>query len=184
MKTLQIIGIVGSLRKQSFNRSLMDAVKSAAPAGVALEIADISTVPFYNQDLELTDFPPTVQALKDKIAAADGIIIATPEYLRSMPGVLKNAIDWTSRPHGTSPWKGKVTATMGATEGMLGTALAQAHVRQVLAYLGTRLMGQPEFYLGGVAKKLDAGGVLTDSDTKERIAKFWEAFITEVKRTL
>jgi chromate reductase len=179
-KNINIVGIVGSLRKGSYNRSLMNAVKAAAPTGVTLEILEIGDIPPFDQDDETTKYPAQAQALKEKIVAADGVIIVTPEYCRSVPGVLKNVLDWTTRPYGTSPWTGKHVATMGATDGALGTAVSQSHLRQILVYLNTRVMGQPEFYLGGVSKKLDANGVLVDPGTKEFIAKFWEAFLKEI----
>lgn len=179
-KKITVVGIVGSLRKKSYNLSLMNAVKDMAPEGVSLEILDIGTVPLFNQDLETSAYPAEAQALKDKIKAADAVIIATPEYNRSVPGVLKNMIDWTSRPHGTSAWTGKHVATMGATGGAIGTAVAQGHLRQILTYLNTHIMGQPEFYLGGIAAKLDENGVLTDPTTKEHIAKFWTAFVSAI----
>ena len=180
-KNITVVGIVGSLRKNSYNRSLMNAVKELAPEGITLEIFEIGDVPLFNQDREAAEYPKEVQALKDKIKAADGIVIATPEYNRSIPGVLKNVIDWTSRPSVTNPWSRKPVATMGATGGPIGTAVAQGHLRQILTYLNTRIMGQPEFYLGGAAAKFDANGVLTDQTTKEHIAKFWNAFEKELR---
>jgi chromate reductase len=180
-KHITVVGIVGSLRKQSYNRSLMNAVKEMTPEGVTLETLEIGEVPLFNQDREAADYPKEAQGLKDKIKAAGGVIIATPEYNRSIPGVLKNMIDWTSRPYGTSAWSGKHVATMGATGGAIGTAVAQGHLRQILTYLNTRIMGQPEFYLGGVTTKLDANGVLTDESTKEHIAKFWDSFIKAIQ---
>ncbi len=179
-KNITVVGIVGSLRKDSYNRSLMNAVKEMAPEGVTLEIFDLGDIPLFNQDRETADYPKAAQALKDKIKAADGVIIATPEYNRSIPGVLKNAIDWTSRPRGGNAWDGKHVATMGATGGAIGTAVAQGHLRQVLTYLNTHVLGQPEFYLGGVTTKLDANGVLVDPATKEHIATFWGAFLKEI----
>ena len=124
-KNINIVGIVGSLRKNSYNRSLMSAVREKAPAGVSVEVLEIGGIPLFNQDNEMSDYPKEAQILKDKIKAADGVLVVTPEYNRSIPGVLKNAIDWTSRPYGTSPWIGKPVATMGATAGSIGTAVAQ-----------------------------------------------------------
>jgi chromate reductase len=180
-QNIKIVGIVGSLRKDSYNRSLMNAVKDAVPAGVTLEVLELENFPLFNQDIETTNYPKDAQTLKDKIAAADGVIIVTPEYCRSIPGVLKNAIDWTTRPYGTSPWSGKHVATMGATAGALGTAVAQSHLRQILVYLDTHVMGQPEFYLGEITKKIDASGAITDPATKDHIAKFWEAFLAQIR---
>lgn len=178
---MNIVGIVGSLRKGSYNRSLMNAVKAMAPEGVTFMILEIGDLPLFNQDVEAAGFPKEARALKDQIAAADGIVIATPEYNRSVPGVLKNAIDWTSRPYGASAWTGKHVAVMGATNGALGTAIAQSHLRQVLIYLDARIMGQPEFYLGEFTKKFDADGALTDQATKDRILKFWDAFLKDIR---
>ncbi len=182
-KNITVAGIIGSLRRNSYNRFLMNAVKEAAPEGVTLEILEIGNLPLFDQDREAADYPKEAQALKDKIRSAAAVIIATPEYNRSVPGVLKNAIDWTSRPYGASAWPGKHVATMGASGGPIGTAVAQGHLRQILSYLDTRIMGQPEFYLGGVATKFDANGVLTDPSTKEHIARFWDAFIKEIRAT-
>ncbi len=178
---MNIVGIIGSLRKGSYNRSLMNAVRAMAPDGVVFTILEIGDLPLFNQDVEVAAFPKEAQVLKDKIKAADGIIIATPEYNRSIPGVLKNAIDWTSRPYGASAWTGKHVAVMGASGGTLGTALAQSHLRQILIYLDTRLMGQPEFYLGEIAKKIDESGALVDAATKEHILKFWQTFLGGTK---
>lgn len=182
MSNISIVGIIGSLRKNSYNRSLMNAVKELAPDGVTFEIAEIGEIPLYNQDVEAAAFPVVVQALKDKIMAADGVIIATPEYLRSIPGVLKNTLDWTSRPSGKGAWGGKTVGVVGATGGAIGTAVAQSHLKQILLDLGARVMGQPEFFLGEVTKKLDAEGLLVDASTKEHIGKFWDAFIKDVAR--
>jgi len=182
MDTIKILGIVGSLRKESFNKKLMNAVKELAPEGVVFEIGEIGNLPLFDQDMELTAYPAAAQVLKDKMKAADGILIVTPEYGRSIPGVLKNALDWTSRPYGTSAWPRKVVAAMGATGGNVGTALAQAHLRQILLFSGSHVMGQPEFYLTEVAKKFDAAGVLTDEPTKEHIKKFWDALLKEIGR--
>jgi chromate reductase, NAD(P)H dehydrogenase (quinone) len=171
----KILGIVGSLRKNSLNGMLMGAIKKEAEAkGLVLEVADISSVPLFNQDLE-QNFPKEVLSLKEKIKNADAIIVATPEYNRSMPGVLKNFIDWTSRPYGTTAWAGKVVATVGASGGAAGTMAAQYSLKQVLLYNNAKVMGQPEFYLGGADKKFDTDGNLTDDMTKMRIKDLLDA---------
>ena len=128
MKNIHIIGIVGSLRKKSINLSLMKGFAAQIPEGSTLEIADISDIPLFNQDME-ADFPAVVTALKEKIRKADAVIVITPEYNRSIPGVLKNVIDWTSRPYGDGAWVGKPMLVAGATEGALGTAVAQSHLK-------------------------------------------------------
>ncbi len=169
------------MRKNSLIKNLIKAVAALAPEGVEMEIADIADIPLYNQDLE-ANFPAEVQALKDKIAFADGIIIATPEYSRSIPGVLKNMLDWTSRPYGMSAWAKKIVATMGATGGTVGTAVAQSHLRQIMLSVGADVMAHPEFYLAGATQKFDAAGTLVDEDTKAHIVTLWDAFVPFLSR--
>ncbi len=149
---------------------LVRVIQELVPEGMTVEIAEIGNLPLYNQDLEAS-YPKEAQELKDKIRAADGVIIATPEYNRSVPGVLKNAIDWTSRPYGQSAWPGKVVAVVGASGGAIGTAVAQSHLKQILLHLDARVIGQPEFFLGGAVARFDKDGKLTDETTKEHIAK-------------
>jgi len=170
MNTIKLLGIVGSLRGASYNHALMEGFQKLAPAHIAITVARIDDLPLYNEDLE-AEFPKSAAALKDAIRAADGIMIATPEYNRSIPGVLKNAIDWTSRPYGDNAWATKPVLVLGASPGAVGTAVAQSHLKQILLYLDTRVLGQPEFYLGGARDKFDAHGVLTDEKTKEHIRK-------------
>lgn len=144
---MKILAISGSLRKGSFNSALVRELIKLAPAGMEIEQAEIGNLPLYDQDGEAA-FPAAATALKAKIEAADGIIIATPEYNRGVPGVLKNAIDWTSRPWGKNSWAGKTVLLAGVSVGKVGTALAQAQVKDVLLYLDANVMGQPELYLG------------------------------------
>lgn len=167
---MNIVAISGSLRKDSFNTSLVRSLQELAPAGMQISIADISDLPLYNQDDE-AEFPTAAQALKDVVAAADGIIIATPEYNRSIPGVLKNAIDWASRPYGQNSFAGKPVLIMGTTVGNLGTAVAQSHLKQIMVYLDTDVIGQPELYLGPAQELFDASGTLTHDSTKELLTK-------------
>ncbi len=167
---MNIVAISGSLRKDSFNTMLLRSLSELAPAGMDISIADISTLPMYDQDAEVS-FPAAAQALKDAIEKADGIIIATPEYNRSIPGVLKNAIDWASRPWGQNSFAGKPVLTMGVSVGKLGTALAQAHLKQILTYLDMKVIGQPELYLGPAQELFDAAGNLTEESTKDTLAK-------------
>lgn len=172
-----IIAISGSLRAQSFNGSLLKAVKTLAPESLNIEIVDISNIPLYNQDLEKdfpANFPKAVQDLKDKIMASDGVIFATPEYNRSVPGVLKNVIDWASRPYGKNAFAGKPVLVLGVTVGQIGTAVAQYHLKQILLCLDMHVIGQPEFYLGGATSKFDAEGNLTDQSTKNHIVEALE----------
>jgi chromate reductase len=166
---MNIVALSGSLRKDSFNTALLRALQALAPEGMQIEIVEIGNLPLYSQDEE-TAFPAVAQALKDKIETADGIIIATPEYNRSIPGVLKNAIDWASRPWGQNSFAGKPVLTMGVSVGKIGTAVAQSHLRQIMVYLDTKVIGQPEFYLGPAQELFGEGG-LTDEPTKELLAK-------------
>jgi len=163
---MNIIAISGSLRKDSFNTALLRTMQSLAPVGMQIEIVDISGLPLYDQDAEAS-FPTAAQALKGKIEAAEGIIIATPEYNRSVPGVLKNAIDWASRPWGKNSFTGKPVLTAGVSVGKLGTAVAQSHLRQIMTYLDAQVIGQPELYLGPTQGIFDAEGNIIDDSTKE-----------------
>jgi NAD(P)H-dependent FMN reductase len=168
MSTYKLLAISGSLREKSYNTMLAHAFKDLAPEGVEVTIADISALPLFNQDLE-SEFPVAATVLKEQIRNADGVIVITPEYNRGMPGVLKNAIDWTSRPYGHGAWKRKPVFVAGASVGHTGTALAQADVRQSMLFMGAHVMGQPEFYLGTAHEKFDAEGNLTDESTIEHV---------------
>ena len=170
---MNIIAISGSLRKDSFNTALLRAMQSLAPSGMQITIADISTLPLYNSDLEAS-FPAAAQALKDAIEAADGVIIATPEFNRSLSGVLKNAIDWASRPWGKNSFAGKPVLTAGVSVGKIGTAVAQSHLRQIMVYLDAKVIGQPELYLGPTQGIFDAAGNITDESTKALLTKALE----------
>jgi chromate reductase, NAD(P)H dehydrogenase (quinone) len=181
MDKIKIVGVVGSLRKASVNRSLMNAIIEGKPENVSFELLEIGNLPLFNQDVEMANYPAEAQAAKDKIKAADGVIIATPEYNRSIPGVLKNFTDWTSRPYGHSAWPGKVVGVTGASGGPIGTALAQYHLKQILLYLNAKPLGQPEFYMNDSGKKIDEKGVVTDASTKEHITKFWTAILHEIR---
>lgn len=167
---MNVIALSGSLRKDSFNTALLRVLQSLAPEGMQIEIADIKNIPLYNQDYEAV-FPPAVQALKDKIASADGIIIATPEYNRSVPGVLKNAIDWISRPYGQNSFAKKTVLLMGVSGGKIGTAVAQSHLRGILLYLDADIIGQPELYLGPASEIFDEAGNIKNDSTKELLTK-------------
>ena len=166
----KILGICGSLRKASFNRAALRAAQSLLPSGATLETFDLDGIPVFNQDNEQSP-PPRVVEFKDSIRASDAILFVTPEYNYSVPGVLKNAIDWASRPSGQSAWKGKPVALMGASAGMLGTARAQYHLRQCLVFLDMPAVNQPEVLIGTASQKFDAQGQLTDQQAKDLIAK-------------
>lgn len=158
---IHILGIAGSLRAQSVNRLLLTNAQTLLPSGVSLEIFDLSDVPLFNQDHEQS-LPEGVQRLKAALARAHAVLFATPEYNYSIPGVLKNAIDWASRPAGTSAWAGKPAAVIGATPGVLGTARAQYHLRQVLVSLDMPTVNQPEVMITGARDKFSAEGRLND----------------------
>jgi len=146
MATKKIGVIVGSLRRDSFNRKLALALAKLAPADFELEILEIGDLPLYNQDDD-GDQAPAVKRLKSKIASSDGVLFVTPEYNRSIPGVLKNAIDHASRPYGQSAWARKPAGVIGVSVGAIGTALAQQHLRNVLAYLDAPTLPQPEAFI-------------------------------------
>ena len=146
MRTYQIAVIVGSLRKDSFNRKLATALAKLAPPELAFKQLEIGDLPLYNQDDD-GDQAASVKRLKAEVAAADGLLFVTPEYNRSMPGVLKNALDNASRPYGQSAWAGKPAGVIGVSVGAAGTALAQQHLRNVLAYLDVPTLGQPEAFI-------------------------------------
>lgn len=175
-KKIKILGFAGSLRKQSYNRGLLQAALEIAPATCSLEIFDLKDIPIYNQDEE-TKLPPSVASLKTKVRAADAILIATPEYNYSIPGVLKNALDWASRPYGDSAWDNKFVAIMGASPGMQGTSRAQYHLRQVFVYLNMHPLNKPEVMVPTAQDKFDAKGNLTDPKTRQKIAELLNALI-------
>lgn len=162
---MNIIAISGSLRKDSFNTALLRAMQLLAPEEMKITIVDISDIPLYNSDAE-AEFPAPAQMLKDKIEAADGIIITTPEYNRSLPGVLKNAIDWASRPWGKNSFAGKTVLIAGVSVGGIGTAVAQSHLKQIMLYLDANVIGQPELYLGPAGELFDEKGELVNDSTK------------------
>ena len=168
--SIKILGIAGSVRKASFNKSALRAAQKLVPDGASIEIFDIGGLPGFNQDDEKNP-PAKVTELKAKIRAADAILLVTPEYNYSIPGVLKNAIDWASRPYGDSAWKGKPVAIMGASAGVLGTARAQYHLRQTFVFLDMPVVNQPEVMIGGAASKFDPAGNLTDDMAKKLIGQ-------------
>jgi chromate reductase len=166
----KILGVCGSLRKQSFNLYALKAAQKLVPAGVTLDIYMLHGLPLYNQDEE-KNAHPEVTKFKAAIRAADAILFATPEYNYSIPGVLKNAIDCASRPYGDSAWTGKPAALFGASVGVLGTARAQYHLRQSFVFLNIQPVQQPEVLIREAANKFDADGNLTDDGAKKLIAQ-------------
>jgi chromate reductase len=179
MKSYSIAVFVGSLRKDSFNRKLAGALIGLAPADFKLQIAEIGDLPPYNQDEE-TRPPESVKRLKAFITAAQGLLFVTPEYNRSVPGVLKNAIDHASRPYGQSAWAGKPAGVIGVSVGQIGTALAQQHLRNILAYLDVPTMGQPEAFLRAGAI-FDEAGALT-AESQPFIQQWLDRYVSWVKK--
>ncbi|MDB5264821.1 MAG: NADPH-dependent reductase [Parcubacteria group bacterium] len=181
MPTYKLLAFSGSLRSASYNSSLVQAFIELAPENVSIEVADIKDIPLYDQDME-AEFPEAVSALKEKIRAADGILIATPEFNRSIPGVLKNTVDWTSRPYGDNAWDAKPVFVMGASFSPVGTALAQNDLKGVMLYLNARVLGQPEFYLGGATHKFNEEGKLTDEKAQESVKGAIAAFTAFIEQ--
>ncbi len=171
---ITILGIAGSLRRQSYNRAALRAAAQLAPQGVTLDIFELDGIPAFNQDEE-KNTPAKVLELKQRIRAADALLIVTPEYNCSVPGVLKNAIDWATRPYGDNAWSGKPAAIMGASPGMLGTARAQYHLRQILVGLNVFPLNQPEVMIANAAAKFDPDGNLTDESTKKHIRQLLQS---------
>ena len=165
MQQVQIAVIVGSLRRDSFNRKLAEALAPLAPADFAFTQLRIDDLPLYNQDDDAAPAEAVVR-LKAAIKAAQGLLFVTPEYNRSIPGVLKNAIDHASRPYGQSVWAGKPAGVIGASVGAIGTSMAQQHLRNILAYLDMPTLGQPEAFIHASAGLFDSAGQLSDSPKK------------------
>jgi chromate reductase len=176
---IDILGIAGSLRKASFNKSVLRAAQKLVPADAMIEIFDLDGIPGFNQDEEKNP-PARVAALKAKAKAADAILFVTPEYNYSIPGVLKNAIDWASRPYGDSAWAGKPVAIMGASVGVIGTARAQYHLRQTFVFLDMDPVNQPEVMINAT-QSLDGQGNLTDDKTKELIVKLLQKLVKKAR---
>ena len=174
---INIFGFAGSLRKGSYNRALLRAAVELTPEDARLETFDLEGIPPFNQDLEAS-MPERVQEFKRKIRSADAILIATPEHNYSIPGILKNAIDWASRPYGDNSFEGKPAAIMSASTGMLGGARAQYHLRQVFVFLNMFPLNRPEVFVTFANQKFDAQGRLSDEKTKEFIKVLLEALVT------
>ncbi|MGD0184779.1 MAG: NADPH-dependent FMN reductase [Roseiarcus sp.] len=182
-KPLRFVVLVGSLRRGSFNAAIARALPGLAPSGVEIvALGSIGEFPLFNQDLEAQGFPSAVVAMGEAIASADGVIIVTPEYNYSVPGVLKNAIDWLSRLP-TKPFAGKPVAIQSASPGMFGGVRAQHHLRQTLVFLDARALAQPEVTVAQARSKFDEKtGELTDPTTREFIARQLQAFAAFARR--
>ena len=174
-----LLGICGSLRKSSLNRALLDAVRETLPAHARMSMVDDLNLPIFNNDLE---DPPAVVQLKAAIARADGVVFAVPEYNYSIPGGLKNAIDWVSRPPQHSPMRGKPIGMVGAATGMSGTIRAQTHLRQMLLFSDSPCLSQPEVLIPRAHERFDAQGRLTDPTTHTLLEKFGVAMVAFVER--
>ena len=176
-----ILGIAGSLREGSYNRAALRAAQTLAPEGVTIEAFDIKGLPGFSQDDE-TNPPAQVVELKQRIRDADAILLVTPEYNYSVPGVLKNAIDWASRPYGDSAWTRKPVAIMGASVGTQGTSRAQYHLRQIFVFLNMYAVNQPEVMISQAHKHFDAEGNLTDDTAKKLIRQLLEELVKLTKQ--
>jgi len=174
MTNLGVLGISGSLRKNSWNTSLLRVAAKELPQGMKLEVFNLATIPMYNADMEGASMPEAVVEFKSKIASSDALLIATPEYNYSIPGVLKNAIDWASRNMKDSPLNGKPVAIVGVG-GMMGTVRAQLHLRQILLHNGTMVLPKPEVYIARGWEKFDMHGNLIDEEARRSIRTLMES---------
>ncbi len=170
-----VVVIVGSLRKDSINRKVAKALAELAPSALKLDIVEIGHLPLYNQDGDAN--PPAVwTAFRERVKAADAVLFVTPEYNRSVPAPLKNALDVGSRPYGQSAWNGKPGAVVSASPGAIGGFGANHHLRQSLVFLNVPAMQQPEAYIGGADKLFDADGKLNNDGTRKFLQTFMQAF--------
>ena len=176
---MRLLGICGSLRKASLNRALLVAVRDALPPDVQMTLYDQLELPIFNNDL---DDPPGVVRLKAAIAAVDGVVFSVPEYNYSIPGGLKNALDWVSRPPDQSPLRGKPVGMVGAASGMSGTIRAQTHLRQIMVYSDSPCLSQPEVLIPRAKERFDADGRLTDPSTRVLLERFGAAMTAFVRR--
>jgi chromate reductase, NAD(P)H dehydrogenase (quinone) len=175
-ETIKVLGFAGSLRKGSYNKGLLRAAVELAPKGSEVQVFDIEGIGLFSEDLE-SEPAAKVKDFKAAIEAADALLIATPEYNYSMPGVLKNAIDWASRPYGDNSFAGKPVAIMGASIGTLGTARAQYHLRQSCVFLNMHPLNQPEVMVASAQNKVDTAGRVTDEETRKRIGEMLAALV-------
>jgi chromate reductase len=172
-RPVTVLGISGSLRAGSFNTALLRAAQELAPASMGIETFDIAPIPHYNDDVRAAGYPEPVAAFRDRVRAADAVLIVSPEYNRSVPGVLKNAIDWASRAP-DQPFNDKPMAFMGASRGVLGTIMSNHHLRQIFVYLNAAMVNGPEVLVGQSPMKFDESGRLTDEPTRRFVAEHLE----------
>jgi chromate reductase, NAD(P)H dehydrogenase (quinone) len=178
---MNILGLSGSLRKASFNTALLRAAQALAPSGMSITAHSLADIPIYNDDVRLAGYPPSVQGLREAVSAADGVLFVTPEYNYSVPGVLKNAIDWVSRPP-DQPFAGKPAAIMSASTGMIGGARAQYHLRQICVFVDMHPLNKPEVIVARAAEKFDAEHRLIDEHTQKAVTAQLEALSRWVER--
>jgi chromate reductase len=178
---VRILGIAGSLRAKSYNRAALRAAQRLVPRGALVDVFDLQGIPPFNQDEEALP-PARVVELKKAVRAADAILFVTPEYNYSVPGVLKNAIDWASRPHGDNAWDDKPVAVMGASIGTLGSARAQYHLRQTFVFLNMHPLNQPEVMISNAARRFDEQGELVDQTTIDLISQLLKNLVAWTRR--
>jgi chromate reductase len=179
--TITVAALCGSLRKGSFNRMALAAAIARAPEDMKVAVSELGDIPPYDEDVREKGYPPPVARLRGEIAAADAVLFVTPEYNYSVPGVLKNAIDWASRPP-EQPFEGKPCAIMGASISLLGTARAQYHLRQTCVFLNMYPLNRPEVMIASAGEKFAADGTLTDEKTGQYIARLMEALDAWTRR--
>jgi chromate reductase len=182
MAGLSILGIAGSLRRDSYNRALLRAAAELAPQGMKIKIFDLAEVPLYNGDVEAEGDPESVAGLKRAIAASDAVLMATPEYNHGVPAVMKNAVDWASRPPRSAPLGGKPVGIIGASPGITGSARGQSQLRQAFEFTDSYCMPQPELLVFKAHEKFDSEGRLTDASTAEHLSRYLTAFAAWVRR--
>jgi chromate reductase len=178
---MRVLGISGSLRAGSYNTMALREAQRLAPAGMAIEAATLHGIPLYDDDVRQQGYPPPVAQLRERIRAADGVLLVTPEYNHSVPGVLKNAVDWASRPP-DQPFGDKPVALMSAARGLFGGVRAQSHLRQCFVFLDARVMSRPEVTIGSAHQRFDAAGRLTDETTAKLMGEFLAAFAAWIRR--
>jgi len=179
---IRILGVAGSLRRASYNRALLRAAQERAPDGAVIEAFDLAPVPLYNGDVEAAGDPEGVAAFKAAIRAADGVLFVTPEYNHGVPGVMKNAVDWASRPPQDAALARKPVGIIGASPGMTGSARGQSQLRQAFEFTNSYCMPQPELLVFRAHEKFDAEGALTDEATGQYLARYLTAFVAWVAR--
>ena len=181
-KALNVVAIPGSLKRASINRALLCAAAELAPEGLAIRVHGLEEIPLFNEDVEAQGMPAGVQVLRRAAAEADALLIATPEYNHSVPGVLKNAVDWMSRPPKPHPFDGKPVGVLGATPGAFGTRAAQYHLRQTLSALNAYVLPQPQILVRGASQLFDADGRLTDEATRNALSRYLTSFEAWIRR--